>query len=163
MSTCVIVATPQTTLATAASLMAHHDIGFLPIVDESRPRVLVGAVTDRDLVVQGLADGLKADAPLASFLDPRPVVVARETMEVHELLGLMARHHVHHLPVLSANDMLVGVVSMGDLVQCLGPLEPTELVTLAARRVHPFADRPVPVGGNRPLPSDSSPPPPTAG
>ena len=54
MSTEPVVVAPTASLREAAELMRSHDIGMLPVVDGKR---LVGIVTDRDLVVRGLAGG----------------------------------------------------------------------------------------------------------
>ncbi|MRB43524.1 CBS domain-containing protein, partial [Bacillus thuringiensis] len=65
MSREVRTVTPQTTLGEAALLMRQADIGALLVNEGER---LTGVVTDRDLAVRGLADGLGADRPVREVM-----------------------------------------------------------------------------------------------
>ncbi len=49
----------------AAEIMRSLDLGLLPIIEENQ---VVGAVTDRDIVIRGVADGLEAEAPVSSVM-----------------------------------------------------------------------------------------------
>ena len=76
MSKDVQVARPEDTLQTVAGRMAAGDFGFIPVADGDR---LIGALTDRDIVVRGVASGAglglidiarRAGAPLEASLTP---------------------------------------------------------------------------------------------
>lgn len=133
MSGAVKVVTPLTTLAEAASIMKMYDIGFLPVVDETTHSRLLGVVTDRDLVLRGLADGQSPALSVRLAMSNVPLVTARETTDVHELLQLMERHQIRRIPILSSDGRLTGVVSWGDLALRIGPSEPTAIEELLER------------------------------
>ena len=83
----VEVVSPEDTLREAAELMRAVDAGALPVVSGSS---LVGMVTDRDIVVRGLALGSTADSPVAEVMssevhaigDEAPVEAAAEAMRL---------------------------------------------------------------------------------
>lgn len=133
MSGAVKVVTPLHTLAEAADLMKTYDIGFLPVVDETNRTTLVGVLTDRDLVVRGLAERRNADLTVRFAMSGPPLTVARESTDVHELLRIMQRHQVRRIPILSKTGALVGVVSQGDLALRLGPTEPAAIEQMLER------------------------------
>lgn len=102
---------PSDTLRTAAELMRVHDIGFLPVSQHGR---VVGAVTDRDLVVRGLAAGLGPDTSVSQVMSEQ-VVYAFDDETVEEGLERMENEGVRRLLILGRKMDLVGVVSLDDL------------------------------------------------
>ena len=95
-------------LREAAQLMKAHDIGMLPVVDNGR---LIGVVTDRDIVVRGLATG---DGVTISDVLTRDVVVAAPGDDPADIVKKMSSADVRRVPVCDG-ERLVGVVSVGDL------------------------------------------------
>jgi CBS domain-containing protein len=94
----------------AARLMRDRDIGDVVVVDDQRVR---GIVTDRDLVVRGLASGFAPSTHLGDVLTEGVITVdAGET--IGRAAEIMRERAVRRLPVLDG-DVLVGVVSLGDL------------------------------------------------
>ena len=102
---------PHSTLREAAQRMRDDNIGSLPVADGDR---LVGYVTDRDLVVRGLAQGFAPDTPVQGVMTDR-VLYCFEDEEVEEVALNMAHNQVRRLPVLSREKRLVGIVALGDL------------------------------------------------
>ncbi len=104
--------TPTTTLKEAASLMASLNVGSLPVCEGSR---LVGLVTDRDITVRGTATGMDpARNDVATVMSGKPHTV-RTTDGVAQGIELMAQLQLRRLPVVDADGVLVGIVSLGDL------------------------------------------------
>lgn len=100
------------TIAKAAQYMAEQDIGFVPIAHENR---LIGTLTDRDIVVRGLASGKDVNAtPVAELMSPS-VYYCFDDQECDEVAANMGEVQVHRLPVLNREKQLVGMVSTGDL------------------------------------------------
>ena len=98
-------------LRDAARTMREGDFGSMPVVDDGR---LVGVLTDRDIVVRAVAEGLDpAVARVGEVASRDPVTVAPE-QDLDEAMELMARHRVRRLPVV-ADGRLVGVVSQADV------------------------------------------------
>lgn len=98
------------TLEAAARLMAQEDIGVLVV--RSGPTA-TGVVTDRDIVVRGLAAGLGAQATVEQVASDKVATVGI-TDPVETAVAVMREAAVRRAPVLDG-DMLVGIVSIGDL------------------------------------------------
>lgn len=113
----VRVAGPDATLKDAAEAMAEIDAGALPICDGKK---LLGMVTDRDLVVRGLARGLDPDASVTRVMTAG-VEYCFEDDHLGEVSEHMADCRVRRLPVLNRAHDLVGIVSLGDLAQSAEP------------------------------------------
>ena len=108
----VEVAHPDDSLQTAASKMRDRDIGFLPVVDDGR---LVGVLSDRDISVRAMAEGVDPRALLSENLLTSPVVYCYDDQNVKEAAQLMQENQIRRLVVLDRDDHMVGVVSLGDL------------------------------------------------
>ena len=108
-------------LVDAARKLRDLDVGALPICgDDNR---LQGMITDRDIVVRYIADGVDpSSVTVADLADQKPVTIGADD-SVEEALRTMAQHGVRRLPVIDGHD-LVGVVSQADVAKNL----PEELV-----------------------------------
>lgn len=100
---------PNDSVRDAARLMRDIDTGAVPVVENGRP---LGILTDRDIVVRGVAEG-QLDRPVRDLVS-QDLVTAPPDMSTKEAAELMGRHQVRRLPVVE-NERLVGIVSIGDL------------------------------------------------
>lgn len=112
MSTDVQVVGPQETLRSAAQLMRELDVGALPVCDGRR---LLGMLTDRDITVRGVAEGLDASKACVSDVMSADLEYCSTDQDVQDLMRVMGERQVRRLPVLDADKNLVGIVSLGDL------------------------------------------------
>ena len=103
--------TPDTTLQEAARLMKSEDVGALPIVEDGR---LTCVITDRDLALRGVAEGLGADAAVRD-LASKDVVTIDPQQSLEEAARLMATYQVRRLPVVEEDGQLVGVLAQADV------------------------------------------------
>jgi CBS domain-containing protein len=103
---------PQQTLADAAKLMDELNVGVVPVCDGDR---LVGMVTDRDIVVRGLARDLDPLQGQLSDVMSGHVRTARPDDDVDQVLSEMANAQIRRMAVVDANDKLVGILSIGDI------------------------------------------------
>ncbi|WP_105440442.1 CBS domain-containing protein [Neorhizobium sp. T25_13] len=110
MSRDVEIASPHQTVAEIAKCMADRQIGFLPVGDNDK---LVGTITDRDLVIRGLADGLGGDAKIREVMT-RDVKYCFEDDDVDDVARNMGKVQVRRLPVVNRDKRLTGVISIGD-------------------------------------------------
>jgi CBS domain-containing protein len=109
----VEVVHPDDSLMEAARKMRVRDIGFLPVCDGDR---LVGTITDRDLVVRSIADGINPNTSLRPDLVTSPVVYCYDDDSVEDAAQLMEQHQIRRIVVVGRQDKrLVGVVSLGDI------------------------------------------------
>lgn len=113
MSTDVEVIHPTDSPKTAAQKMRDRDIGFLPVVEAGQ---LLGVVTDRDLVVRLIADGVQIDSMLGRDVVTSPGIYVYEDQSVDEAAQIMRDHQIRRLVILNRGaGNVVGVVSLGDL------------------------------------------------
>jgi CBS domain-containing protein len=103
---------PDTPVIEAAGLMRLHDIGVVPVVEDDR---IVGMLTDRDIVLQVVADGGDARAIAVRDVMSNGSISVGEEQDVDEAVGLMQKYQVRRLPVVDASGKLVGIVSLGDI------------------------------------------------
>ena len=103
--------TSSEALRDAARTMREGDFGAMPVVDDGR---LVGMLTDRDIVVRAVAEGLDpTSARVGDVASARPVAVGPD-QDLDEAMELMAEYRVRRLPVVDG-ERLVGVVSQADV------------------------------------------------
>ncbi|MCC4294565.1 CBS domain-containing protein [Brevundimonas aurantiaca] len=107
----VHLARPGDTIQAVAERMARGDFGFIPVADGDR---LIGAVTDRDLVVRALAAGAAPTAPIVEYITRDPHTVL-DTDDLKSVLDLMASRQIRRAPVADKHGRIVGVISLGDL------------------------------------------------
>lgn len=105
---------PDEPLDKVARLMKELDIGAIPVCSD---RKLQGMVTDRDIVVRGLASGKPLDGLKASEVMTTQVHSCYEDDDVESALDKMGNLQVRRIPVLDHTDQLVGIVSLGDFAQ----------------------------------------------
>ena len=105
--------TPDTTVQEAARLMKTEDVGSLPIVEDGR---LTCVITDRDLAIRGVAEGVGAETPVRE-LASKDVVTIDPQQSLEEAARLMAEHQVRRLPVVEEDGNLVGMLAQADVAQ----------------------------------------------
>ena len=108
---------PEQTISEAARVMAENDIGALPVGENDR---LVGMVTDRDIVIRGLADGKGPDTKVREVMS-HDVKYCYEDEKVDHVAHNMGDIQVRRLPVMDRDKRLVGIVAMADLAIKRGP------------------------------------------
>ncbi len=118
-------ASSNESLADAARKMRDLDVGALPICGEDNR--LKGMITDRDIVVQCIAEGKDPSTVQVSELaQGKPVTIGADD-SVEEVLRTMREHGVRRLPVIDGHD-LVGIVSQADVARNLPTERAGELV-----------------------------------
>jgi CBS domain-containing protein len=74
----------------------------------------VGVITDRDIVLNVVAEGKDVNTTQIANCMTSSVITGSPDMDVHEASDLMADHQIRRLPVVE-NGRLVGIVAIGDL------------------------------------------------
>ena len=98
----------------AAEVMRDHDIGDVLVVGQDGR--LSGILTDRGVVVDGLAAGADPDSATGGEICSRDLVTIGPDQAAVEASRLMADKAIRRLPVL-VDGSLVGIVSLGDLAE----------------------------------------------
>ena len=104
--------TPSSSIREAARAMAELDVGALPVSEGDR---LVGMVTDRDLVLRGIAQGYTPENTRLDGLITRQVQCCHEDDAVDEVLQQMRDAGIRRMPVLDRDERLVGILTLGDV------------------------------------------------
>lgn len=103
---------PEDNLIEAASVMRELDVGVVPVCEG---REIVGMLTDRDITVRAVADGLDPSATQVREVMSREVVFVYEDDNVDAVVRLMQHHQVRRAPVMTSEKRLAGIVSLADL------------------------------------------------
>lgn len=110
MTTDVHTVCANDSISEAANLMKSLDVGAVPVLDND---MLVGIVTDRDLVVRGIAQGKNGNDKVSSVMT-KDVTTVTSDMDVHNVADIMAVKQIRRLPIVD-NNRLVGIVAIGDM------------------------------------------------
>jgi CBS domain-containing protein len=130
----VVVAPKTEMIVDAAKRMRTSHVGALVVIDNRNGRhVPIGIVTDRDIVVNGLAgDPEHITYLLVSDLMQRDLVTARDSDTVDDALKKMQEHGIRRLPIVDTTGELVGILTLDDVLQYL-TVQQSELVSLVAK------------------------------
>lgn len=116
----VTIAFRATTLNGAARLMRENHVGSLVVVEEpGGMRIVVGVLTDRDIVTAVVASDLVPSTLRVGDVMTTDLVTAREDDSLIDLMGTMRRKGVRRIPVVGAQGELVGVVALDDVLDIL--------------------------------------------
>lgn len=100
-----------------ARIMKDQDTGVVPVVDGKR---IIGLITDRDIVVRGIAEGRDVSTVKVNEIMTRSVRSVKEDTPLNEVLDLMSNAEIRRVPVVNGNDELVGIISLGDIAEKTG-------------------------------------------
>ena len=106
------------------ALMRDRNVGSVVICEQGRP---VGVMTDRDLAIAVVADGVDPETAVGRQAS-RPLVTGEADMDIEEAVALMIQHHIRRLPVTDGHD-LAGIVTIDDLAVRAGDLTQAQQIT----------------------------------
>jgi CBS domain-containing protein len=117
----VAIAYPSLALDEAARLMRQRHVGCLVIVEElsATESLVVGVLTDRDIAMGVVAAGRDPHGMRVGDLMSKDVVTAREQDSLLDVVAAMQRRKVRRIPVTGARDVLVGLVSLDDVLAAM--------------------------------------------
>lgn len=105
---------PTDSLVSVAELMKTQDVGAVPVVDGAGRR-LVGMITDRDIVVKGLAGGRSANQATVRDVMSTDVVTCREDDDVEEAVARMSSRKIRRMPIVDESGALQGIIAQADI------------------------------------------------
>ncbi|MBW3597366.1 MAG: CBS domain-containing protein [Planctomycetes bacterium] len=112
----VDVARPDEPVQAIAARMHSRNVGALVVLNESKEPV--GIVTDRDLVVKGMAQGLPLDANVEKVMTRSPHVAYEDT-PIEDALRIMRSGGFRRIPVVNRSGELAGLVTLDDILDLL--------------------------------------------
>lgn len=112
MSRTVETIDPSESLQSAAHKMDTMDTGFLPVVEAEMP---IGVVTDRDIVIRGVALGLDPKSTKVREVMTMNMETLPEDANVDEAVHLMQSKQIRRLVVRGERNRIAGIISLGDI------------------------------------------------
>ena len=113
----VVFVEEETSITEAAQLMREYHVGGLVVVQEKLgKRVPVGIVTDRDIVIEVIAEGVAMDDITIGDIMSDQLVTARESDDLLETIKMMRAKGIRRLPVIDDDNELAGILTVDDLI-----------------------------------------------
>ena len=110
----VATVSPDASVADLTAALTEHKVGALVVSTDGR--TITGIVSERD-VVKALARGSAAlDSPVSAIMTSQ-VFTAPPDTHVDELMAIMTERRFRHIPVTGEDGLLIGIVSIGDVVK----------------------------------------------
>lgn len=107
----VVTVKPTSTITEVAQVMARIESGAVPVTDDGK---VVGLITDRDIVIRVVAEGLGLDTRVAEVMT-EDVATCAEDDNVADAAGKMGSRQIRRLVVLGSDGALAGILSLGDI------------------------------------------------
>lgn len=103
------------TVLKAAELMKSENVGAIPVVENEQTKNLVGIVTDRDLTLKIVAEGLDAKVTRVKAVMTHKVVTCRAEDDLQKALDTMAEHQLRRIPIVDDDNRIVGIIAQADV------------------------------------------------
>jgi CBS domain-containing protein len=123
------------TIAETARKMKELNVGIMPVFDENR---LAGVITDRDITIRGVAQGLDPQSTRVGQIMTKDVVSCVEDDDASEAVKTMQINKIRRLIVRDDQNKVVGIVSLGDLAVNLNECLVGEALRDVSEPARPF-------------------------
>lgn len=104
---------PHDSVRSAAKIMQEINCGAVPVCENKK---VIGMITDRDIVLNVVADGQDSDSVHCHDCMTSDVITCAPDTDVHECARIMADNQIRRIPVVENGDM-VGICAIGDLAR----------------------------------------------
>ena len=116
---------PSDLATKAAELMKNEQIGSIPVIENEQTKKLVGIVTDRDLTLRIVAEGLDAKSTKVDAVMTRKVVTCRAEDDLQKALDAMSEHQLRRIPVVDGDNKIIGIIAQADVATRVNQPEKT--------------------------------------
>ena len=103
------------TVTSAAEIMKIEDVGAVPVIDSQTGKKLLGIITDRDIVLNVVAEKKSPDAMKVEEVMSRNPVTCRPDEDVVSAMDRMAAHQIRRILVVDSKDKVMGIISQADV------------------------------------------------
>ncbi|WP_159015706.1 CBS domain-containing protein [Cognatiluteimonas profundi] len=117
--------TPQTTLREVAQLMRDKDCGEIPVVDAQRRPL--GVITDRDIAIRAVAQGIDTTATVSDYMTS-PATTVSEDSSLAQVVDVMEDQQIRRVLVVDARGVVAGIVAQADIARAGGDSRTAEVV-----------------------------------
>ena len=116
---------PSDFAAKAAELMKSNNIGAIPVIENEQTKKLVGIVTDRDLALKIVANGLDAKSTKVEAVMTRKVETCRTDDDLQKTLDAMSKYQLRRIPVVDNDNKILGIIAQADVATRVNQPEKT--------------------------------------
>lgn len=116
----VVVVKKSESALDAALLMRRFHVGDLVVIEEEGgQRIPVGIVTDRDIVIEAVAEDVNCRELTVGDIMSTDLVTVNEDEDVIDTVKMMRANGIRRVPVVDGSGVLVGIVTVDDLIELL--------------------------------------------
>jgi len=112
----VFTTSPDTKLSEIVRLLIAHNCGSLIVLEDEDPQCIVGIVTERD-ILRSCAEGRSLDETPVAHIMTREVITGHVNESVADTMGVMTDRRIRHLPLVDDQGLMIGLISIGDVVK----------------------------------------------
>ena len=116
---------PADFVSKVAQLMVHENIGQIPVIKNEKTRKLIGIVTDRDLAMKIVAEGLDAKSTKVETVMTRKVVTCMADDDLQAALDVMSKHQLRRIPIVDHDGKILGIIAQADVATRVNEPEET--------------------------------------
>jgi CBS domain-containing protein len=106
---------PDDLAVDAAQLMKNEHVGSIPVIEDQQTRKLVGIVTDRDLAIRIVSEGLDAKSTKVESIMTRNVVTCKAEDDLQTVVDAMSKHQLRRIPVVDDDNRILGIIAQADV------------------------------------------------
>jgi CBS domain-containing protein len=128
MSSHVVFSTPEASLVEISKLMIKGNCGEIPLVNDKEHKIVVGVITDRDIVCRTLGQDKNPMDLTARDCMTTQVVMADLNMTLSNVINLMRDNKIRRIPVVDKDDKLMGMISQTDILHSSDEREVIQMV-----------------------------------
>ena len=129
----VVVVTRNESVREAVNLMRSHHVGDVVVVDkEGGEPIPQGILTDRDIVLEILAEDVDLDAVNVGDVMSHELVTVDEDTRLMDVIKIMRAKGVRRMPVVNKRGALVGILTVDDVIELVAE-QLADIVTLISR------------------------------
>lgn len=127
---------PNNMVSEAAEMMRKEHIGSVLVVESEQTKKLVGIITDRDLALKIVADGLDAKSTKVEAVMTYKVVTRRANNNLQKALDSMAKYQLRRIPIVDKDNKILGIIALADVATRVNHPKKTAVMMKEISRVN---------------------------
>ena len=116
------------TVDVAAQSMKAQDVGALPVIDSHEKKQLIGIVTDRDLALKVVGEGLDSRKTTVEKVMSAKIVACKIDDDWQIATDAMAKYQLRRIPVVDDQGRIAGIIAQADVATRIEEPEATAKV-----------------------------------
>ncbi len=116
---------PSDSVMKVAQWMKRENIGSIPVIENNETRKLVGIVTDRDLALRIVGQGLDPKSVQVEEVMTYKLVTCRPDDDIQRALDMMSEHQLRRIPIVNDDNKILGIIAQADVATRVNQPEKT--------------------------------------